>query len=42
MRRLVRAEEIELRKRDPETTPRVRRDPALLVALLSSAAASSR
>ena len=37
MRRLERADQIELRKRDPATTERVRRDPGVLVALLLSA-----
>ena len=39
MRRLERAEQIELRKRGGEAGERVRRDPAVLVALLESAAA---
>ena len=38
MRRLERAEQIELRKRDGDGGERVRRDPAVLVALLESAA----
>jgi predicted glycosyltransferase len=35
---LARPEQIELRKRDPSRAPRIRRDPALLVALALSAA----
>ncbi len=36
LRRLERVEQIELRKRDAAASPRVRRDPALLVELLSA------
>ena len=39
MRRLARPDEIELRKRAPGAPPRVRRDPAVLAALLLGAAA---
>jgi predicted glycosyltransferase len=39
MRRLARADEIELRKRDPGPPARVRRDPGVLAALLVGAAA---